>query len=156
MQSCLFSHFFYYDYLLMPLCRCVSPAPVFHRLLAAETADLISMASKVEAGPGQSFWGHLLGQAGATEWVQATVHQGKILWVICLQIVVLSEITHDRTRQETAEWTKLRDRISADKRERKLKLPLCCCTDPSATQVAFYIDLYPHKYDICHIDFDRN
>lgn len=98
----------------MPLDRCVSPAPVFHSLLAAETANTIGMASKVEAGPGQSFCWHLLGQAGATERVQATVHQGKIIRVICLQIAV----THDRTRQETAEWTNLMDRMSADKTER--------------------------------------
>lgn len=48
--------FYYYsDYLYMPFYRSVSPAPVFHSLLAAETADAIGMASEVEAGPGQSF-----------------------------------------------------------------------------------------------------
>lgn len=45
----------HYDYLLMPLYRCVSPAPVFHCLLTAETADTVCMASEVEASPGQSF-----------------------------------------------------------------------------------------------------
>ena len=81
----------------MSLYRCVSPAPVFHSRLTAETADTVSMAGEVEAGPGQSLCWHLLGQAGATKRVQTTVHQGKINRVIGLQIAVLSEITHDRT-----------------------------------------------------------
>lgn len=51
----------------MSLQRCVSPAPVFHSLLAAETADTIGIASIVEAGPGQPFSWYLLGQTGATE-----------------------------------------------------------------------------------------
>lgn len=33
--------------------------------------------------------------------------------MICLQITVVSEITHDGTRQETAEWTDLIDRMTA-------------------------------------------
>lgn len=86
-----------YDHLFMPLYRCVSSAPVFHSLLTAETADTVGMAGEVEAGPGQSFCWHLLGQAGATERVQATVHQGKISCMVCLPIAILSGITHDRT-----------------------------------------------------------
>lgn len=58
---------YYYDYLLMPLYRSVPCAPVFHSLLAAETADTISRAGEVEAGSGQSFCRHLLRQVGATK-----------------------------------------------------------------------------------------
>lgn len=92
----------------MPLHRRVSPAPVLHGHPAAETLDTVSVAGEVEAGAGQSFCRHLLGQAGAAEWVQANVYLGEISHVICLQIAVLSEITHDGTREETAEtwWTK--------------------------------------------------
>lgn len=45
----------HYEYLFMSLYRCVSPAPVFHCLLTAETANTVGMAGEVEAGPGQSF-----------------------------------------------------------------------------------------------------
>ncbi len=109
---------YYYDYLFMPFYGFVSSVPVFHTLLAAETADTISRTSEVEACTGQAACWYLLGQAGAMEWVQATVYLGKIVRAICLQIAVLCEISHDRTRQETAERTWWPDCLQIKKKEK--------------------------------------